>query len=202
MGVSNNAMPRATFDILDAAIPDEYSEWLGRSDELRFMPYRRTFLTDPVYWTRHRPDDWVFQLQWREFRYQEASSPQYLDQLIQSDDPGIYIFYVRPDVFLYHFPRFAFYIGISNEHGSNRPLRERLKDYLPSRVKSKKKRDNIDQMLQMYYGVLWIAYALASHPSTELMEMESKLHGFIFPCYARRDYPSDIKTQQKRFGVT
>ncbi len=194
-------MPRATFDLLDAAIPEEYSEWLGRSDELRFLPYRRTFLTDPVYWTRHKPEDWVFQLEWREFRYQDANSPQDVDQLIQSDEPGLYIFYVRPDTFLYHFPRFAFYIGISNERGSNRPLRERLKDYLPSRVKSKKKRDNIDQMLQMYYGVLWVAYAIASHPSQELMEVETKLHGFIYPCYARRDYPADIKTQQKRFGV-
>ncbi len=48
MAESNNSMPRATFDILDAAIPEEYSEWLSRSDELRFMPYRRTFRVLPA----------------------------------------------------------------------------------------------------------------------------------------------------------
>jgi hypothetical protein len=52
----------------------------------------------------------------------------------------------------------------------------------------------------MLQGVLWVAYALASL-SKELMELEAKLHGFIYLCYARRDYPADIKTQQKRFGV-
>ena len=32
------------------------------------------------------------------------------------------------------------------------------------------------------------------------MDLEEKLTGFIYPRYARRDYPIDIKNQQKAFG--
>jgi hypothetical protein len=55
-------------------------------------------------------------------------------------------------------------------------------------------------MLILYYGVIWVAYALTDRPSNELEALEEKLHGFIYPRYDRRDFPIDIKTQQKRFG--
>lgn len=192
---------RATLDIIDAAIPSDFRRWQARKDEIRFLPYRKSFLTDPVYWVRHKPRDWAFALNWSEFRYSDITTPADIDSRIQSDEPGLYIFYVRPDELMFRFPQFALYVGISNERGSNRPLRERLKDYLPTRIAGKLKRDNIDQMVQMYYGVLWIAYSLTSRSSNELVDLETKLHGFIYPCYARRDYPDDIRTQQRRFGV-
>ena len=192
---------RATFDVLDAAIPSDFRRWQNYPDDVRFMPYRKSFLTDPVYWVRHKPLDWAFVLAWSEFRYSDVTTPADVDNRIQSDEPGLYIFYIRPEQVLFRFPQFAFYVGISNERGSERPLRERLKDYLPTRIVAKLKRDNIDQMLQMYYGVLWVAYALTTRPSNELKELETKLHGFIYPCYARRDYPDDIQTQQRRFNT-
>jgi hypothetical protein len=193
-------MKRATFDILDAAIPDDFTRWQTYPDDTRFMPYRRTFLTDPVYWERHKPVDWAFALAWNELRYADIPTPADVDTRIQSDDPGLYIFYARPPQVVYRFPQFAFYLGISNEGGSNRPLRERLKDYVLTRVAAKLKRDSIDQMLQMYYGVLWVAYTLIPRTSDDLRELETKLHGFIYPCYSRRDFPDDIRTQQRRFG--
>ena len=192
-------MKRATLDILDASIPDDYAAWRSDPDDRRFPAYKRTFLTDPVFWERHRPADWAYTLTWNEFQYSEISTPDYLDLKIPGNDPGVYVFYIRPDQVINRFPQFALYLGISNERGSNRPLRERLKDYAPSRVAARKKRDNIDQMLQMYFGVLWIAYATVLRPSAELVELEQKLHGFIYPCYARRDYPDDILTLQRRF---
>ncbi len=192
---------RATLDLLDAAIPtpDKYEQWRQLPDNVRFENYRKHFLTDPVFWGRHQPKDWVFALSWNEYRYADVTTPADVDAKIGSDKPGVYIFYVRPTRIVYRFPQFAFYIGISNERGTNRPLRERLKDYIPTRVAAKLKRDNIDQMLQMYYGVLWVAYALAARPSSELVKLEKKLHGFIYPCYSRRDFPKDIQTQRRRF---
>lgn len=194
-------MTRATFEPIDAAIPDDFDRWQDYPDDVRFKPYLRTFLTDPVYWKRHVPSNLTFAFTWQEYKYSEVTTPAAIDAQLSSEAPGIYMFYARPDNVINGFPRFTFYIGISNEHDSERPLKHRLKDYLPETIRAKKKRDNIDQMLQLYYGVLWVAYAFVDWPSSQLSELEMKLHGFIFPCYARRDYPADIKTQIKRFGV-
>jgi hypothetical protein len=189
-----------TFDLLDASIPAKFEQWQSYHDEERWPHYRETFSTDPVLWKRHEPPTWAFSLSWAEFRYASVKGTGHLDELIGSDSPGLYIFYVRPDSTIFHFPRFALYVGISNEGDSGRPLRQRLKDYLPERISQKKKREQIDRMLRLYYGALWVAYTLSDRPSTELELLEQKLHGFIYPPYDRRDFPVDIKTQQKRFG--
>lgn len=189
-----------TLDILDASIPDEFNKWQGYSDEVRFKHYQETMRTDPTHWKRHCPDDWAFDLPWAEFRYADVKDGANLKQIITSKLPGIYIFYVRPERALYHFPQFALYVGISNERDSKRPLRNRLTDYLPASIAKKKRREHIDRMLKLYYGVLWVAYAVTDRPSNELETLEKKLHGFIYPRYDRRDFPVDIKTQQKRFG--
>jgi hypothetical protein len=189
-----------TLDILDASIPDEFNKWQAYSDEVRFAHYKEEIRTDPTSWKRHKPDDWAFNLSWAEFRYKDVKDAAILRTIITSTQPGIYIFYIRPDKVLYHFPQFALYVGISNEKNSKRALRERLKDYLPSAVAGKSRREHIDRMLKLYYGVIWVAYALTDRPSAELSALEEKLHGFIYPRYDRRDFPVDIKTQQKRFG--
>lgn len=190
----------ATVDILDASIPDDFNRWLSYPDEVRWPHYRKKFCTDPKLWVRHQPPVWAASLAWAEFRYKDVSDGAHLDRIIASDLPGLYIFYVRPENILYSFPQFALYVGISNESDSGRPLRKRLRDYLPDVIKNKKKRENIDRMLRLYYGVLWVAYALSDRPSADLETLETKLHGFIHPPYDRRDFPVDIKTQHKRFG--
>lgn len=190
----------ATFDMLDASIPARFEELQARPDDERFSDYREEFCTDPVLWKRHEPPAWAFDLVWQEFRYSEIKDSAGLNEIISSDSPGLYIFYISPERLISIFPRFALYLGISNEEGSRRPLRERLKDYLPGRIAGIAKRRNIDRMIRRYYGVLRVAYSLTERPSTDLMELEEKLHGFIYPRYARRDYPVDIKSQQKAFG--
>jgi hypothetical protein len=189
-----------TLDILDASIPDEFNKWQGLTDEVRFAHYKEIIRTDPTHWKRHQPADWAFNLPWAEFRYADVKDSAILKTIITSTQPGIYIFYIRPEKVLYQFPQLALYVGISNEGNSQRPLRDRLKDYLPSTVASKNRREHIDRMLKLYYGVIWVAYALTDRPSNELEALEEKLHGFIYPRYDRRDFPVDIKTQQKRFG--
>lgn len=190
----------ATIDILDASIPDEFQKWQSYPDPVRFKHYREELMTDPVHWKRHQPPDWAFTTSWSEFRYADIATPTHLDQVIGSDLPGLYIFYIRPERVFLKFPQLALYVGISNERDSQRPLKERLKDYLPARIEAKRKRANVDRMLRSYYGVLWVTYCLSDKPSSDLEALEEKLHGFLHPRYARRDFPVDIKTQQKAFG--
>ncbi len=190
----------ATIDILDASIPDEFQLLQSYPDAHRFKYYREEVMTDPVYWKRHQPPGWAFEMTWTEFRYADVSTAAQLDAVITSDLPGLYIFYIRPDRVFVSFPQLAMYVGISNERNSQRPLRERLKDYLPARIENKKKRENIDRMLRSYYGVLWVTYCLTNKPSSDLEALEETLHGFLDPRVGSRDYPVDIKTQQKAFG--
>ena len=195
-------MPKATFDPFDAPLGDAYGHYQALGDADRFTLYRREFSVDPRKWSQHKPAAWVLGLHWQEYRYADVQQRDDLEQLIPEDDPGIYIFYARPDRLVHRFPEFAFYVGISNERGTNRPLRERLKEYVPAALSTIRKRQNIHRMLQLYYGQIWVAYALAPKSSSVLRRVEGQLHGFVHPCFSRRDFPADIKRQQQAFGKT
>lgn len=194
------APPKATFDLFDATLGDAYNYWQALPDDVRFTSYRREFLIDPQHWTQHKPADWVFALKWREYRYADIQKAEDLQRVIPEDSPGIYVFYTRPAQLVYQFPQFAFYVGISNEKNSRRPVRERLKDYVPAAISKIRKRENIHRMLQLYYGHIWVAFALSLARSKDLRKAEEHLHGYVHPCFARRDFPAKIKTQQKAFG--
>lgn len=189
-----------TFDILDAAIPDAFETWQGFPDAVRFPAYRREFLVDPKNWALYLPENWVFELEWKEFVYSDVENSAALNKIMKQLDPGIYIFYVRPGRRLHHFPSFPMYVGISNRRDSGRPLRERIADYLPNRMRSRSKRDNIDLMLQLYYKSIVVAYAYTKKPSVELETAEKKIHGYIHPPFAIESFPTEIKRQQKAFG--
>jgi len=193
-------MPKVTFDPFDAPLGDVYGHYQGLGGDERFLLYRREFSVDPQKWSAHEPPAWVFALDWKEYRYADIQQRDDVQHLIPQDDPGIYIFYTRPHQLVYRFPQFAFYIGISNERGTNRPLRERLKEYTPAALSTIRKRQNIHRMLQLYYAQIWVAFALAPRSSTVLRKVEEQLHGFVHPCFGRRDFPADIKQQQKAFG--
>jgi hypothetical protein len=194
-------MAKATFDPFDAALGADYGKYQALPAEVRFKFYRLEFLIDPQNWAQYEPPDWVFALNWREYRYADIQQREDLYSVIPEDEPGIYVFYARPDRVVYRFPQFAFYVGISNERGSQRPLRERLKEYVPTALPAIRKRKNVHRMLQMYYGQIWVAFALTSVSSAKLRQVEAQLHGFVHPCFARRDFPLGIKQQQQAFGV-
>jgi hypothetical protein len=194
-------MAKATFDPFDATLGDAYSYYQKLAAGARFASYRQEFSTDPQNWKKHEPPAWVFALKWREYRYADVQRREDLHPIIPENKPGIYIFYARPDRLIHRFPQFAFYIGISNERGSQRPLRERLKEYVPAALPTIKKRKNVHRMLQMYYGQIWVAFALTSASPASLRRIEMQLHGFVHPCFARRDFPVGIKQQQQAFGV-
>jgi hypothetical protein len=194
-------MAAATFDLFDAPLVDAYGYFHALPAEVRFLPYRREFSIDPKNWAQHRPPDWVFSLKWREYRYADIQQREDLQSVIPENKPGIYIFYTRPDQLVHRFPQFAFYVGISNERNTGRPLRERLKEYVPAALPAIRKRKNVHRMLQMYYGHIWVAFALTSVSSAKLRKVEEQLHGFVHPCFARRDFPPGIKHQQQAFGA-
>jgi hypothetical protein len=193
-------MSKATFDLFDAPLGDAFDYLQALPDEVRFPCYRQEFSVDPRNWAANEPPTWAQALNWQEYRYSDVQDRTDLDTLITDDHPGIYIFYARPEILLHSFPRFAFYVGISGEGNSMRPLRERLKDYLPRCLSQIQKRKNIHRMLQLYYNRLWVSYALTDTHAAHLEELELKLHGYVHPCFGRRDFPLEIKHQQQAFG--
>jgi hypothetical protein len=190
----------ATFDPLDAPLFEAYEFHQSLADSVRADLYQRWYWADPVNWTRHEPPDWVFNLQWKEFRYSEVTDRDKLRQLLTENEPGVYFFTVKPNKLLDQvFPHYVFYVGISNEDGSNRPLRERLFDYLPTSISAIKKRKAIHKFLTLYYGQAWVRYAYVTNTSSELESAEMKLHGYLAPPVAERDFPPDMKAKKPAF---
>ena len=190
-----------TLDILDASIPDAFEMWQGYSDTVRFTAYRRDFTVDPKNWDRFTPEDWVMGLDWKEFQYASINDKATLHGEMTSSEPGIYIFYTQAPKLLNGFPRFPLYVGIAGRRDSQRPLRDRIEDYLLHKIERREKRDNIDAMLRLYYRFVWVAYAYTTRPSSELEEAERQIHGYINPCYAIEAHPVEIKRQQRAFGI-
>lgn len=200
MGVGKK-LAKKTFDPFDSALGDEYGHYKSITNiHDRFSIYRREFYIDPLNWMKLKPAKWIFSLKWQEYRYADIKQPSDWNHVIKRDEPGIYIFYARADQLIYKFPVFAFYIGISNEKNSKRSLRDRLKDYAPTSINSIKKRENIHRMFQLYYEHIWVAFALTNVTSKQLSKAERILHGYLYPCCNRRDFPIIMKKQQQAFG--
>lgn len=195
-------MDKATKDLFDAPLGDAFDSYQELPDQQRFPSYRCEYSVDPKNWTRYIPPIWAFALTWKEYRYADVTSSRELNRLITVDYPGVYIFYAspHPTPLIHHFPRFPFYIGISNENGSLRPLRERLSDYLPKRLASIQKRKNFHRMVQQYYPTLRVAFAVTKDHASDLESLEQCLHGYIYPIFDRRDFPVDVKDQQRAWG--
>jgi hypothetical protein len=188
-----------TFDPLDAPLWKAFSFYQSLTDDVRAGLYQHKIWADPKNWQRNKPPAWIMKLKWKVFRYADVDTPTKLEKIVSRTAPGIYIFSVFPDVIISGFPMLALYVGISNENDSGRPLRERLKDYLPSRMSEIRKRKNIHKMLRLYYGHIWVYFCYVSKPSPMLRRAEQKLHGYLAPPAADRDYPVDMKPYKPAF---
>ncbi len=189
-----------TFDPVDAPLWDAFDYYQSLPDDVRASVYLRWFWADPKNWERHLPKKWVLDLSWQEFRYSDVTDRKALKQVIQADTPGIYLFLVRPSALIDKlFPQFVYYVGISNQGDSKRPLSERLADYLPVSIAKVRKRKNVHKLLRLYYLSTWVRFAHVNRPSTELEEAEVALHGYLAPPVPDRDYPPDMKHLKPAF---
>jgi hypothetical protein len=190
---------QATLDILDASLRTGHLRYTGASVTDRVAFYRREFLCDPTGWAALYASISQQAFTWQEFRFRDAVANNDLDTRIPSTAPGLYIFYVRPENLVYHFPQLALYIGISNATGSNRSLRTRLKDYM--NLDRIQKRQNIHQMLQLYYDHIWVAFSHLSIPAAGMLQLETDIHDFLGPPFGRSAYSPGVKAAQRAWDV-
>jgi hypothetical protein len=184
-------MRQATLDILDAALRREFGTYARMKDLQHHKMYSREVVISPRYWRKHFPAV-VSRWQWVEVRYRELEAHL---QTVVSADAGLYYFFVRPDGLVNALPKFVFYVGISNERGSNRPLKARLRDYL--NLEKVRKRSKVHHALEMYYPCVWVAYSLQPISSTALETIEKQLHGYFQPWASDRDFPVKVKRARK-----
>lgn len=184
----------ATFDPLDAPLWEGHEYFQSLADSARAKHYQHFFWVDPKHWAKHKPPNWVFELEWSSYRYSQIDTVSKLHSVATKNIPGIYIFSVSPDIRLSGFPSYVMYVGISNANNSGRSLRDRLSDYLPKRISAIKKRRNIHRMACLYLSVLWVHFAYVTEPSATLMKVEENLHGYFAPPVGDQAYPVEMKS--------
>lgn len=186
----------STFDLLDASYTSHVVDYLSLQDEYRYQNSEETFILDPNYWEKYyriiNATGCAFN--WQEFKFD--SRPD-LNAIIPSNDIGIYMFVIKPVNRINDLPKFVIYIGISGESGSNRPLKERLADYLNYNII--KKRGKIHRLIKKYYGETYVSFSTVNVTWQVLEEIEEALHGFFVPIGNTRDFPVDIKLIKKSF---
>ena len=160
------------------------SEVIGR--------YRITFNLAPALLMAGDYD--LNQLSWYSIEYGEAEI-----QKVPDDKRGVYAFAVcRPsDVLPPH--GYVLYIGIAGKD-SNRPLRERYRDYLNN--KKIMKRTKIAMMIGNWYEVLRFFYAPVDDAlSTEdLQNLERQLNTALLPPYSERDMVAEVRDMRRAFA--
>lgn len=189
-------MRQETLDVLDAYFIDKMSRFKNLLPTDRRAIFTNEFVIDPFHWEEHFPTIQTYNLKWSEFKYN--SKPD-IDNLITSTDTGIYLFIVKSDALVYDLPKFVIYVGISGENNSNRPLRERLKDYF--REKSIKKRDALHRLICNYYNHTYVAYTLVKGTTEELKKLETALISFFYPIANKDDFAPSIKKVEKAFSI-
>ncbi|MBK8099839.1 MAG: hypothetical protein IPK26_22265 [Planctomycetes bacterium] len=189
-------MKQSTLDLLDADLRQGHVKHMSMDDDVHWKTYRQSLVISPKYW-----QDYQAALQSQTFRWTEVKYTLLHSHLstMNAKLPGLYLFVVRPGFLIQSLPQFVFYVGISGEHGSLRPLRQRLKDYLS--LEQVRKRKNVHKNLQLYYPVVYVVYTLLRLSHAKLESLEEAMHGYFYPWAGRRDFPVPIKNAQKAWGA-
>lgn len=191
-------MALSTLDILDKDLSRVNDYYLKLPPEVRFRFLREEFLLDKNYWDTHYANLSSIPFDWKEFKYAEISKTSDLDQIVNSDETGVYLFVIKSDQLIYDLPKFVFYVGIAGEGKSQRPLKERLKDYF--HISEIKKRKKVHRMLNMYHKNVYVAFSLLRKgKNIDLEKIEEDLHGFFYPVCGERDFPVQLKDIKKSF---
>lgn len=192
-------MKQSTLDILDSELRRGFTRYSAMPVIDRIKFYKREFLCDPTDWPRLYTTISQHTLNWQEFRFRDAVANNDLDTRMPSTHPGLYIFYVRPENLIYRFPQLALYVGISNATGSRRALRDRLKDYM--NLERVMKRQNVHQMLQLYYENVWVAFCYLSLSAAQMRDLETHIHDFLGPPFGRSAYSLAVRAAQNAWDI-
>lgn len=138
---------QATLDLLDASLRTEEQRYRSYPYKDRYKLFNHWIRIDPD-WSDQKFAQIPPSISWSQ-PYKFADHPNF-EQLITSEDIGIYLMFVRPTNMLDDMPQQVMYVGISGERGSERPLKERLMDYFY--LSKMPLRSNIETMLQLYYS--------------------------------------------------
>ena len=134
-------------------------------------------------------------LAWDSISYGDAE----LDK-VPADKRGVYAFVVchSNDILPPH--GYVLYIGIAGRD-SERPLKDRYKDYLNE--KKVKKRDRIARMIGTWHKVLRFFFAPVGDEvsSDELKTLESKLNTALMPPFSEGDLEADTKRKRRAFRL-
>jgi hypothetical protein len=190
-------MKTATLDILDKELSQEFHAWQPSDFEKRKRNYTENITMDIPNWKQYYSEIEPYKLQWKEFKYDRINDLDEIDQIINSTETGFYMFIVKPNETIYDMPKNVFYVGMSGENNSNRPLKERLKDYF--KLDKIKKRNTIIRLLYKYHPNVYIAYSLYNGSTTVLKQIESSLIGFFYPLCNKDDFPIELKEDKKAF---
>jgi hypothetical protein len=190
-------MKKKTFDLLDATISIKYETHIAAPIEMRERFFSEKFWLDNPNWENYGKELESISFNWQEFKYTDVRVGNQLEDIILSNDSGVYMFVVKPSIQIFDMPKFVLYVGIAGENNSNRPLKKRLEDYF--KIESIKKRDAIIRMLEKYYRTTYIAYSCLNLSTVELKKIETSLIGFFYPICNKDDFPIDLKPIKKAF---
>lgn len=191
------ALKQKTFDVLDAGISEKYNTYLISPPEMRERFFTESFWLDAPNWETYHAQIAAIDFNWQEFKYSEITVNNQIENIIPTDETGIYMFFVKPTNQIYDMPKFVLYVGIAGENNQLRPVRERLKDYF--NFNSVKKRDAVLRLLQKYYKNTYVAYSLLGVGTSELKRIETALLGYFYPRPNKDDFPLELKPIKKSF---
>ncbi len=186
---------QGTLDLLDADLRTSLNRYNSHTYTDRYKLFSHNIRVDPS-WSDTKYSQ-ITGFNWSQpFRY--ADHPNF-ESIIPTDDIGLYVMYVRPTNTILDMPQFVMYVGISGEHGSQRPLKERLMDYFY--IEKLKFRNNVHQLLQMYYEHVYIIYSTFSGTFVQLEALETILHEYFFPRFGKRDFEPKTKVAQSAWNT-
>lgn len=190
-------MPRETLDILDALAPD-HDDYMNLPEKYHFRVSGKEVKISPKYWNENYPEINKYDYNWTEIKYTDLKA--HLDENPDSaDGVGIYFFMIKPENLVYFLPCYVFYVGVAGETDSHRSLRARLYNYI--QISQIKKREAVHLALQHYYKNTYVVYSKVDLDPADLKRLETAFHGFYYPWAGKRDFPVEVKSQQKAWGA-
>ncbi len=117
---------------------------------------------------------------------------------VPNDKRGVYAFAICQQSAVLPPHGYILYIGIAGRN-SQRPLRERYRDYLNE--KKVIRRDRIARMIGTWHKVLRFFFAPVDDDvsSDELVALEKQLNTALMPPFSEGDLTADIKRKRKAF---